>query len=171
MNTATNHEEIDYNIVALWTSLDITRWIAGGIAGAIAATLAMIVAGFIATTQGYEFIFPVKLLGTALLGREATAYGYMPGILAGIVVLCVFCVGWGIVFGHFVRTNKLGYLFGMGLAWGAFSWVFTWNLYLHSVKAIVASNVPPGPAFATCFTYGLGMMSIAIVDKAIRHER
>jgi hypothetical protein len=169
MNT---HAEVenDYNIVALWTSVDVTRWIAGVIAGVIAGCIAATVAGMIATSQGYEFLFPVKLLGTALLGREATAYGNVAGLLAGIIVWGVFTVGWGFVFGHFVRTNHFFSLLGMGFTWGVFSWVFTWNLYLHSVKAISASNIPPGPAFAVCLAYGFGMMTIGLVDKAIRRN-
>jgi hypothetical protein len=172
MNTTNTHNnsqaEIDYNIVALWTSIDVTRWIAGCIAGAFAACLATIVAGAFATSGGFEFLFPVKLLGTALLGREATAYGSTSGLVAGALVLGFITVFWGFVFGHFVRTNKFFNLLGMGVTWGLFSWVFVWNLFLHSVKSISASNMSSGPAMAICLTYGLGMMSIAIVDKVIR---
>jgi hypothetical protein len=160
--------EIDYNIVALWTSVDVTRWIAGMIAGVIAACFATLVAGVLATSGGFEFLFPVKLLGTALLGREATAYGSASGLLAGVAVLGFITVFWGFVFGHFVRTNHFFSLLGMGVTWGLFSWVFVWNLFLHSVKSISASNISSGPAFAVCVAYGLGMMSIALVDKVIR---
>jgi hypothetical protein len=162
--------EIDYNIVALWTSIDVTRWIAGCIAGVVAACLATIVAGAFATSGGFEFLFPVKLLGTALLGRSATAYGSTSGLVAGAMVLGFISVFWGFVFGHFVRTNHFFSLLGMGVTWGLFSWVFTWNLFLHSVKAISASNISSGPAFAVCVVWGLGMISIAAVDKVIRRS-
>jgi hypothetical protein len=162
--------EVDYNIVTLWTTIDVTRWIAGCIAGVIAACIAAVVAGAFASSGGFEFLFPVKLLGTALLGREATAYGSTSGLIAGVLVFGFITVFWGFVFGHFVRTNKFLSLLGMGVTWGLFSWVFVWNLFLHSVKAISASNMSSGPALAICLSYGLGMMSIAVVDKVIRPQ-
>ena len=158
----------DINVVALWTSVDIPRWIAGIIAGAIAAVISMCVGGVISTAHGFEFLFPVKLLGTPLLGNSATAYGNSQGVMAGVVVVGFITMFWGFVFGHFVRTNKFWGLFGMGLTWGAFSWVFTWNLYLHSFPTIVAANIPSSAAFAVCFAYGLGMMTIGLVDKIFR---
>ena len=158
----------DVDVVALWTSVDVTRWIAGIIAGGIAAAISMSVGGLLSTSQGYEFVFPIKLLGTAILGNTATAYGNTQGLMAGLVVLGAITLFWGFVFGHFVRTNKFWGLLGMGFTWGTFSWVFIWNLFLHSFTSIVASNVPSGPAFACCLAYGFGMMSIAIVDKIIR---
>jgi hypothetical protein len=158
----------DVNVVALWTSVDLTRWISGCIAGVIAAALAMIVGGIIATTHGFEFIFPIKLLGTAILGNVATGYGSTAGLMAGLGVLAIMTVGWGFVFGHFVRTNSFIGLLGMGFTWGAFSWIFEWNLFLHSFKDIGACNVPSSAAFACCMAYGFGMMTIALVDKAIR---
>jgi hypothetical protein len=158
----------DVNLVALWTSVDVTRWIAGIIAGAIAAAISMFVGGLLSTSQGYEFIFPIKLLGTAVLGGSATGYGNTQGLIVGLAVLGAITMFWGFVFGHFVRTNKFWGLLGMGFTWGAFTWVFVWNLFLHSSPAIGASNVPSGPAFACCLAYGFGMMTIALVDKVIR---
>jgi hypothetical protein len=166
--TTNAQTETDYNIVTLWTTIDVTRWIAGCIAGVIAACIAAVVAGVFATSGGFEFLFPVKLMGTALLGRGATEYGSTSGLVAGVAVFGFITVFWGFVFGHFVRTNKFVYLLGMGVTWGLFSWVFVWNLFLHSVKAISASNMSSGPALAICLAYGLGMMSIGAVDKVIR---
>jgi hypothetical protein len=158
----------DVDLVGLWTSVDVTRWIAGIIAGAIAAAIAMSVGGLLAASQGYEFVFPIKLFGTTVLGNTATAYGNTQGLMVGAAVLGFITMFWGFVFGHFVRTNKFWGLFGMGLTWGLFSWVFTWNLFMHAFTPINALNVPPGPAMAVCLAYGFGMMTIAIVDKIIR---
>jgi hypothetical protein len=161
----------DVNVVALWTSVDGARWAAGLVSGWIAGVIAMAVAGLIAINHGYQFVFPVKLLGTCLLGAQATAYDSHSGLMAGAAV-CAFIFGlWGFVYGHFVRSNSLYSLLGMGFTWGAFLWIFDWNLILHSVKTISASEVPSGAAFATCMAYGFGMSVIAIVEPIFKGGR
>ena len=171
MNTPTANEypqDNDINLVALWTSVDKVRWAAGIVSGAIAGAIAMAVGGVISVSHGLEFIFPVKLMGTVLLGNTATAYGNSAGFVAGVVVMGFLSMLWGFVYGHFVRSNSLGALLGMGFTWSAFSWIFIWNLFLHSVKAISASEVPSTAAAAVCLGYGFGMAVIAIVDPIFR---
>lgn len=160
--------ENDVNVVALWTSVDKARWAAGLVSGWIAGAIAMIVGGVISVAHGYQFSFPVKLLGTVLAGSSATAYGSSTGFMAGVVVVAVICGFWGFVYGHFVRSNTLATFLGMGFTWGAFLWIFDWNLFLHSVKSISASEVPPAPALAVCMAYGFGMSVIGIVDPILR---
>ena len=158
----------DVNVVALWTSVDKIRWAAGIVAGVIAGAIAMAVAGLIASSHGLEFLFPVKLLGTVLLGSSATAYGNTSGLIAGVVVTGFLSMLWGFVYGHFVRSDSMAAKLGMGFTWGAFLWIFNWNLFLHSVKAISASEVPSGAAFVTCMAYGFGMAVIGMVDRVLR---
>jgi hypothetical protein len=152
MNTTSvhAHEDNDINLVALWTSVDKVRWAAGIVSGAIAGAIAMIVGGIISTAHGLEFVFPIKLLGTVLLGNTATAYNNTSGLLAGLIVLGFLSMLWGFVYGHFVRSNAAAAMLGMGFTWGAFSWIFIWNLFLHSFKAISASEVPSTAAFFVC---------------------
>jgi hypothetical protein len=171
MNTSSVHEypqDNDINLVAMWTSVDKVRWAAGIVSGAIAGAIAMIVGGILSTAHGMEFVFPVKLLGTALLGNTATAYGNTAGFVAGLVVVGFISMLWGFVYGHFVRSNSAAALLGMGFTWSTFSWIFIWNLFLHSVKAISASEVPSSAAFLVCLGYGFGMSVIAIVDPIFR---
>lgn len=137
--------ENDVNVVAWWTSVDKTRWAAGLVSGWVAGAIAMTVAGIFAISHGYQFLFPVKLLGTILLGAEATAYTSTAGLVAG-VIMCGFIFGlWGFVYAHFVRSSTCYTILGMGFTWGAFLWVFNWNLMLHSFKAISAAEIPWAP--------------------------
>ena len=161
----------DYNVVADWSSVDLVRWAAGIISGAIAGAFAMVVAGICAVTHGFQFSYPVKIFGTILLGYKATDYHSHSGFVAGFVVVGFITIFWGFVFGHFVRTNKIKNLIGMGFTWGAFSWVFMWNLMLHSFKTIGWTTTGPGVALLTCMAYGFGMMVIAVVDPILRGGR
>jgi hypothetical protein len=161
----------DVNVVALWTSVDKTRWVAGIVSGWIAAAIAMSVGGIISTSHGYEFLFPVKLLGAALLGPSATAYGSTSGLVAGLIVTGLILGVWGFVYGHFVRSNSLYAMLGMGFTWGTFLWIFDWNLLLKSVKAISAAEIPSGAAFAVCMAYGFGMSVISVVDPILRGNK
>lgn len=160
--------ENDVNMVALWTSVDKTRWAAGLISGWVAGAIAMSVAGAIAVTHGFQFVFPVKLLGTILLGAQATAYDSSAGLVAGLIMTGFIFGLWGFVYGHFVRSNSLAAMLGMGFTWGAFLWVFNWNLMLHSFKAISAAEVPSSAAFFTCMAYGFGMSVISVIDPMLR---
>jgi hypothetical protein len=161
----------DVNVVALWTSVDKVRWAAGVVSGWIAGAIAMGVAGIVASSHGFEFLFPVKLLGTCLLGSSATAYGNTSGLIAGLVVTGFISGLWGFVYSHFVRSGSMYTILGMGFTWGAFLWIFNWNLLLHSVKAVSAAEIPSSAAFLTCMVYGFSMGVLAIVDPMFRGRR
>jgi hypothetical protein len=174
MTTATRIQEEDgndANLVALWLTVDKTRWAAGLVSGLIAGVFAMAVAGIVASAHGMEFLFPVKLFGTILLGSGATEYGNSAGVLAGAVIVAFITMLWGFVYGHFVRSSGPATWIGMGFTWGAFSWVFMWNLTLHSFKTISAAEIGPGVALLTCMAYGLGMSVIGIIDPLFRKPK
>lgn len=158
----------DYNVVADWVSFDGARLAAGIVSGAIAGAFAMVVAGICATSHGLQFSYPLKVFGTIFLGYGATDYNSSAGIFAGAVIVGFITMFWGAIYGHFVRTNKFAGLMGMGFTWGCFSWVFLWNLTLHSFKTIGWTRVGPGVALLTCMAYGFGMAVIAIVDPICR---
>ena len=158
----------DVNMVAWWTSVDKTRWVAGVISGWIAGAIAMAVGGILSVSHGLQFIFPVKLLGTALIGAQATAYDSSSGLVAGLIITGFITGLWGFVYGHFVRSHSLYTKLGMGFTWGAFLWVFNWNLMLHSFKAISAAEMPSSAAFVICMAYGFGMSVISVVDPVLR---
>jgi hypothetical protein len=162
----------DIDLVATWLVTDKARWAAGVAAGLFAGLLAMGFAGVLAVAGGMEFMFPVKLMGTAIVGPSATELGaHLGAVLAGLVVVEALAAFWGFVYAHFVKTNALGSLLAMGLVWGVFGWIFHWNLYFHSIKSILASNVSPGAAFPVFLIYGLSLTSVAFFDRAFKGGR
>lgn len=170
MNTNTHDLPVeDINLVATWLEADKVRWAAGIAAGLFAGLVALGFAGILAMAGGMEFWFPVKLMGTAIIGPYATELGpNFSGIFAGLVLVEVLGAFWGFVYAHFVKTSSLGALLAMGLVWGVFGWIFHWNLYFHSIKTILASNVSPAAAFPVFLAYGLSLTSVAFFDRAFR---
>lgn len=176
MVTSVTHQKVgdsqeaqDMNIVALWLSCDPTRWVAGAISGLFAGIVAICCAALMASIAGVEFWFPVKLMATILLGPSATVLGANFGsILTGFLLIEALALFFGVVYAHFARTNSLPALFGMGLTWGAFSWIFIWNLFLQSFRPIFVAAVSSGAAFFVCMAYGLALISVAFIDRALR---
>jgi hypothetical protein len=159
----------DINLVEGWLKADPKRWLAGVLAGLFAALIAIAVAGIISVVGGMEFLFPVKLMATWVLGASATELGMHLGAIAvGFGVIGAICGFWGFVYAQFVRTNCLGPLLAMGLVWGIFSWVFEWNLFFHSIKPILTADVSPAPVFFICLAYGISLTSVAFFDRSLR---
>jgi hypothetical protein len=59
-------------------------------------------------------------------------------------------------------------LLGMGLTWGAFSWIFLNNLFSPSFLDIRAIKIPNSAAFFVWMVYGVALTSVAYFDKAVR---
>lgn len=158
----------DINLVEVWLQRKPLRWIAGILGGLVAAALAMLVAGLLAQSHGMEFLFPIKLMATPLVGSAATEFGApASALLAGLVFIGFIGAFWGMVFGHFVFATRLPSLIGMGLTWAAFSWVFLWNLFFPSFRTIHNAHISPGAAFAVCIAFGLGMVSVAFFKRML----
>lgn len=160
--------DYDGDIVALWLRKDPTRWMAGIFSGAFAGLVALAVAMLLAQNAGKEFLFPAKLLSTAILGPAGTDNSVSLGAIVGLIVWESIAVFWGFVYSHFVATNAFRALLAMGLVWGLFLWIFNWNLYMQSVLPIRWAAVPSGAAILICVIYGLSLSSVAIFDRAFR---
>jgi vacuolar-type H+-ATPase subunit I/STV1 len=159
----------DIDLVATWLDADRVRFAAGISAGLLAGILALAVAGVMSVAGGQQFTYPAKLMATFLLGWDATDLNAGIGtVLTGFVIFEVVSAFWGFIYGHFVKTNNLGSLLAMGAVFGFFSWVFEWNLFLHSVRPILYSGVGAGPAFLVCMVYGVALTSVAFFDRAFR---
>ncbi len=163
---------MEYNLVEIWLRRDPARWIAGALGGLFAGAVAMGVAMLLAQMGGLELEFPIKLMGTLILGSPATEIGEnRESILAGASVIGAICIFWGVIFAHFTGTNSFKVLLPMGLVWGIFSWIFLWNLFLQSFKPIYAARIPSGPVLPICLTYGLALASIAFFDPVFRRGK
>ena len=173
--THTTHHDLppeDINLVATWLVADRVRWMAGIAAGLFAGVMALVIAGVMSTAAGMQFLYPFKLAATPFLGWEATDYAAGMGtVLVGFLGFEAVSAFWGFIYGHFVKTSSLGGLLAMGAVWGFFSWVFEWNLFLHSVKPILYSGIGAAPAFLVCMVYAVSLTSIAFFDRAFRGSR
>jgi hypothetical protein len=162
-----NHME-DINIVENWLRCDPKRWAAGVISGIVSIWVAFALGGALAASSGLQSTFPVKLIGTIIVGPRATDYHLAQGLIAGAILVTLLGAFLGFLYAHFVYSNSLKALLPMGLVWGLFSWIFIWNLFMQSFKLIFAAQVPSNGAMPVCLAFGLGLSCIKIVDKAIR---
>jgi len=159
----------DMDIVGLWLRKDPIRWVSGALAGATSGLIAIVLAMLLTSMSRLEFWFPVKLIGAIALGPSATVVGSNFGaIITGFILFEIMTMVLGAAYAHFARTSFLPALLGMGLVWGAFTWIFIWNLFFQSFKAIFAAQVSSGAAFVVCMVFGMGLTAVAFFDRAIR---
>ncbi len=159
----------EIRIVEKWLQRDTVRWIAGALAGLFAGAVAMAFAMYMASSADMESWLPVKLFATICLGAKATEYGMNTTyVMTGLFILGGLFAFWGVIYAHFTYTNDLLSLLGMGLAWGAFTWIFNWNLFLQSFLEIRSAGIPSSAAFAVCMMYGIALASVGFFDRALR---
>ena len=158
------HEEGDINLIELWITFDFPRIAAGAVTGIFAGLVAWTFAGVIAASAGLEFWYPFKIAATPLLGNSAMNFGMSGAVFVGLTVHCGLCAVLGMVFSHFVKTNKLVPLLGAGFMWGTFSWVFIQNLFVRSFLDVRTADIPSGIAFFVLLVFGFSLASIRIFD-------
>jgi hypothetical protein len=164
-------QEGEMNLVDKWSRIDPTRWIAGVMAGILAMVIAMVLAGVFAKAGGMDFLFPVKLMATPIMGASATEFAAGIGaIIVGAIVLAFIGGFWGFVYSHFVFSNSMSALLPMGLVWAIYLWIFNWNLYLQSFKTISVTDLPRSLVFFVCLAYGFSLSSVTFFDRAIRKK-
>jgi hypothetical protein len=169
---AHQHEKDD-NLVEFWLKKNPTRWLAGAAAGMFSGVVTLAFAAVLSVALGKgDPWFPVKLMASIPAGAEATEFGFnVPMLIIGFVFFEVLMSIIGVAFAHFVFTNSLSALLGMGLVWGTFAWVFIWNLYLPSFPTFRAAQIPSGPALFICIVMGISLTAVAFFDRALRGNR
>ncbi len=160
-------EEGEMDLVATWLVFDLPRTIAGAIAGIFAGAVAWVFAGLLAVAGGYEFWFPFKIPAVVLMGREAMTLGLTPSVFVGLALHSVICATLGMVYSHFVKSNRWAPLLAAGFMWGTFSWIFINNLFIRSFQAIRELNLSNGAAFWVLLVLGFSLASIKIFDRII----
>lgn len=160
---------MEINLVEKWIRIDLHRWKAGILTGLVAGLIAVILGGIVSALGGGQFFFPLKFLASPFMGPEATALtnGFFT-LLVGFLFIEVLSAFLGFIFSHFVFTSHLPSLLGMGLAWGAFSWVFLWNLFLPSFKPVLWQNLSAGIGFFLCIAYGLSFALVGTLEKNLK---
>jgi hypothetical protein len=62
-------------------------------------------------------------------------------------------------------VNNKKALFGMGLTWGAYGWIFITCLFMPANRDYFAAEIPRGVMFFAWLVFGLSLMSVAWFDK------
>lgn len=166
----TCNDENQPSLTDLWLKADPIRWVAGLMAGVFATVIMMIATMGLCVLFGKEAWFVIKFMATPFLGYAATDAGFhLLPILMGFVLLTALFGFWGVVFGHFVRTNKIPALLGMGFTWAAFSWIFLNNLFAPAFPVVFnQTHQWSGAAFFVLLIYGLNLTSIRFFDSILR---
>lgn len=160
-------EEGEMDLIATWLVFDLPRTIAGAMAGVFAGLVAWIFAGILATAAGMEFWYPFKIPAAPILHGDAMTYGFTSAVILGTVVMCAICAVLGMVYAHFVKSNRMDALLGAGFMWGTFSWIFINNLFVNSFQNIRELDLPKGAAFFVLLLFGFSLASLKFFDRLI----
>lgn len=157
--------EGEYNLVALWHNVRAKRITAGVLAGMVAGTM-MLVFGFIyCALKGMDITAPMKIGALPFLGEDALLIGSAKAILVGLLAHYSLSGFLGAAFAHFTGVNHKQALFGMGLTWGIFGWIFITCLMMPSFRPYHAAQIPQGVMFFAWLVFGVSLMSVAVFDR------
>jgi len=175
MSSATQHStpgEDDFNLVEIWLRKDPARWIAGAFAGIFSMLVMFAVTAFAMKSGGHDIWILPKAFAVPFLSGTAMASGiHAKAIVVGFVVFGLISVLLGAVFAHMTGTNRIAPLLGMGLTWGAFSWIFINNLFSSSFREVFALEISKGCAFFAWMAFGLSMVSVSVFDRVFRGSK
>jgi hypothetical protein len=160
----------EHNLVELLCNFRAARIRAGILAG-IVAGIAMIVYGMIyCAINGVDITAPMKIAGLPILGNSAMAYGSATGIAVGLAAFFAYSIFHGMTYAHVTGGNRRGALFGMGLTWAAYSWIFVTCLFMPAFRSYYEAEIPRGVMFFAWIVWGLALMSVRFFDRAAESE-
>jgi hypothetical protein len=157
--------EGEYDLVAMWTDIRPARLKAGALAGIFAGTVTLIFGAIFCAIKGLYLTIPMRIMGLLPLGNSAMAFGSGMGLVVGLLGFYSLAIFLGVAYSHFNGSNNRKGLFGMGLTWGAFGWVFITCLFMPANRNYYAAEIPRGVMFFAWQIYGLSLMSVAWFDK------
>ena len=157
----------EYNFLDTWMTFNGRRWLAGVMAG-IFAGLAMVIFGsIICASKGVDVTFPAKVGALPWLGAECLEFGSVKAIVIGLLSHLSLSALLGATYAHFTGVNNPKALFGMGITWGIFSWIFIHNLMARSIPAYRTADLPTGIMFFAWLVFGVSLMSVAVFDRLL----
>jgi hypothetical protein len=157
--------EGEFNVVALWTKLRMSRIRAGVCAGIFAGAMMQLFGVIYCAIKGWDLLMPFKISALPILGREALAFGSVPGIVVGLIAFYTLAIVLGTAYAHFTGNNHKGVRFGIGLTWGLWGWVFITCLFSPSFQPYSEADIPRGVMFFAWLVFGISLMSVAWFDK------
>ncbi len=157
--------EGEYNVVALWTKFRGARLRAGVMAGIFAGVMMQVFGMIYCSVKGWDIMLPTKIAALPVLGNSAIEFGSSTGMIVGLIMFFALAIILGTTYAHFTGNNHKGNRFGMGLTWGAYSWVFITCLFSPSFHAYHEAAIPQGVMFFAWMVFGLSLMSVSFFDK------
>ena len=157
--------EGEFNLIAMWSNPRASRFVAGVLAGAFAGVLMLIFGMFYCSIKGIDITAPMKIAGLPFLGNAAMEYGSAKALVVGLIAFFSLTSFLGATYAFFTGINNKKGLFGMGITWALFSWVFITNLMMPSFRAYLAADIPRGTLFFAWLVFGLGLTSVSFFDR------
>jgi hypothetical protein len=155
----------EYNVVELWARFRGERIKAGALAGIFAGIMMQIFGMIYSAFQGMDITTPMRISALPILGNSAMAYSNGAGIVVGLLMFFLLSVVLGTTYAHFTGTNHKWNRFGVGLTWGAYSWIFITCLFSPAFRSYQEAQIPRGPMFFAWMVFGISLMSVAWFDK------
>lgn len=172
MSQPSHPVDTDTDIVALWVKRDPIRWTAGVLGGLFAGIVMLVVSGLLCAANGLDVLLPVKMAALPILGGAATEFAAgMPTLITGFAMHELMCAFLGFVYAQFTGGNSKRLLFGVGITWAAFGWVFITCLFTPSWRDVLVLEFPKGIAFAGWMSYGVSLMSVGFFDRLLRKSK
>ncbi len=155
----------EYNVVELWAKFRAERLKAGVLAGIFAGVMMQIFGMVYCLVKGQDITKPMRISALPILGNAALQFGNSSGIVVGLIMFFLLAVVLGTTYAHFTGTNHKWNRFGVGLTWGAYSWIFITCLFSPAFRAYEEAQIPRAPMFFAWLVFGISLMSVAWFDK------
>ena len=159
--------EGEHNLVALLCNFRAVRLRAGVLAGIFAGVMMQIFGMIYCAAKGIDVTAPLKIAALPFLGNSAMEYGSMTGILVGLAGFFAFSIFHGMTYAHVTGGNDRSALFGMGLTWAAFSWVFVTCLFMPAFRSYYEAEIPRGVMFFAWIVWGISLQSAKWFDSSV----
>ena len=157
--------EGEFNVVALWTKFRAARIRAGIAAGIFAGFMMQVFGVIVCSIKHWDLMMPFKIAALPVIGRDALAYGSIPGLLVGLVVFYSLAMLLGATYAHFTGNNNRIVRLGIGFTWGAWGWIFITCLFSPSFQAYAEADIPRGIMFFAWMVFGFSLSSVVWFDK------
>lgn len=160
----------EYNFLDTWMTFNGRRWLAGAMAGIFAGLTMVIFGAIICASKGVDVTFPAKVGALPWLGADCLEFGSMKAIVIGLLSHLSLSAFLGATYAHFTGVNHPKALFGMGITWGIFAWIFIHNLMARSIPAYRTADLPSGIMFFAWLVFGVSLMSVAVFDRLLSKD-
>ena|SRR3990167_9032767 len=141
----------------IWTRIDYQWLKTGALSGASAGLFIILLASGLTSKLLGDWTQPFKMIGAAVFGAEATAFGPLGKAgLVGVLIHMVLSVIYGVIFAQLVheRSHARSLIF-LGFVTAFIIWVFSCKLFLPSFDIHLAIRFPSTVSLFMQVLFGL----------------